>query len=258
MGIALWRSSPSLADVVMGTITAAATVAMAIMVKELDISLKQMKFEALIKVYDIFNFQEHKKNVDRACKYYSHELLVDCLKGNLDVTSFIRGASAEMNRVGYLTYRGFIDFDYIYDMFGGYIVYSFLCMRPLLICVRNTIEKEGPWFTRKFLLAMYKILEEMLRKRRKDYLENILRREYNGESLVMRQLRAYLKCVEVGRSDCKDFLPYCIEMNLEELLSGDLKSAEERIIRGVLDGKCSMVDPKWLEKDLLRFVKRRR
>jgi hypothetical protein len=168
-GILTWIRSESLANTFLAAISAAATAAAAIMIKEIDIGLKQLRFEALDKAYGALDKREFKESVEKICNSYSQsrgsfEALQKCLEyyagGNSEnsytsrAIELVRRPSIELNKTGYLIYKGFLDHRYLAEEFGGLVVRAFACMRPFLICLRNVSEglRDKRWFMRRFAL----------------------------------------------------------------------------------------------------------
>ena len=82
IGLGAWHWSASLADTFLAAVSAAATAA--VMIKEVSIGLRQLRFEALNRAYEALDSPKLKESVDRLSrleKEYFHALSL-CLSGH--------------------------------------------------------------------------------------------------------------------------------------------------------------------------------
>ena len=181
--VAAWLYSESLANTLLAAVSAAATTATAIMVKELEIAVKQLRFEAVKEAYGNLDNREFKDTVEKKiCPWLKENLdQVDWLtcskhgekagKTWEEIKQATRYASISLNKTGFLVYMEFIDPKPLAEELGGLILRSFTCLRPLLVCMRNTSEPPTqPWFMRRFALLLTLYTEHYLAKQWRQYL----------------------------------------------------------------------------------------
>ena len=292
VGLAAWSLSESLANTLLASISAAATAAAAVMIKEIDIGLRQLRFEALSRAYEALDRDEFKREVQILCDMDKTTLpsLKSCLSGETltenkeqrgssvaEAVRLVRRPSIELNKAGYLIYKGFLDYRYLAEEFGGFVIRAFACMRPLLICIRNNSEDPSePWFMRRFALLAVAASECFVKKNKhwRNYLRKILldgKATGNSLSLLAAQIEAYRACIdqarggEDARNKCMDYLPAvntgrnreCIEVYKRIVnATGDA----DELARSLVD-KCgaenvSLVWLEWLSPELQRVLRR--
>ncbi len=215
-GLAAWFYSASLAETFLAAVSAAATAAAAVMIREVSIGVKQLRFEALDRAYQALDSQELKESVDSLCRlgerYWAAFKACLATRSPRDAPGLVRRPSIELNKAGYLVYRGFLEPEDLAAEFGGFIVRSFACMRPLLVCVRSLSEDpEEPWFMRRFALLAYAVSEAyMLRRGWRRSLAKYLAGSAGGSlSPLAAQLYAAKMCRSLGGEEalCESLLP---------------------------------------------------
>ncbi|AIF70363.1 hypothetical protein PAP_09945 [Palaeococcus pacificus DY20341] len=169
-------------DILLTAASTIATVVMAITIYQLDLTLKQLRFEALNRVYDILNndIKEELNTIFEWAKkdMRAEEILGDTksndnsIKKNIDAVRYV---SVAFNKVGYYVYKDFIDVSFIQEELGGLVVKSFLAIKPYLSYMRNQNESpEEPWFMRRFYLMITVACESYLKKHHPQTFEKIL------------------------------------------------------------------------------------
>jgi len=214
-GMAAWFYSASLAETFLAAVSAAATAAAAVMIREVSIGVKQLRFEALDRAYRALDSQELKDSVDALCgfdeRYWA--AFESCLaRRNPREAGLVRRPSIELNKAGYLVYRGFLEPEDLAAEFGGFIVRSFACMRPLLLCVRSLSEDpDEPWFMRRFALLAYAVSEAYMLRRgwRRSLAKYLAASRGGGLSPLAAQLHAARMCRRLGGGEalCGSLLP---------------------------------------------------
>ena len=299
VGLATWTLSESLANTLLASVSAAATAAAAVMIKEIDIGLRQLRFEALSRAYEALDRDDFKKEVQDLCNMGKTTLLIlqSCLQakrsaGNeqqredplSEAVRLIRRPSIELNKAGYLIYKGFLDHNYLAEEFGGFVIRAFACMRPLLICVRNTSEDQNePWFMRRFALLAVAASECFIKNKMywKGYFKKILLGRMttsNALSLLAAQIEAYRICISQARDErdarnkCIDYLPAVhIEKKHKKRENMECKEIYDKIINSVdgdanelakdLVNKCgveniSLIWRDWLSPELQKLLRK--
>ncbi len=169
---------------ILALVTATSTVIMAITIYQLDITLQQLRFDALNKTYDflsrdikedlnyINNWRKKGKKANEICR----------IQANCDKVRYV---SIAFNRIGYYVYKGFLDPSFIQEVFGGFPIRSFIAIRPYLEYMRNLNEpKDKPWLMRRFYLLIVILCEEYYKKKNPEYIKKILRSHSENGSLV--------------------------------------------------------------------------
>jgi len=278
IGLSAWHWSTSLADTFLAAVSAAATAAAAVMIKEVSIGIRQLRFEALNRAYEALDSPRLKESVDRLSrleKEYFHALTL-CLSGR-DISHaarLVRRPSIELNKAGYLVYRGFLDAQCLAEEFGGFVVKAFAYMRPLLICLRNSVEDPAePWFMRRFALLAYVAAESYLAKNWKNYLHRLLLGAPQGAlSPLGLQLYSYMLCRKLGGRNCIDYLPAlprsCLTrvdlvecstlspVELDDKIAECFNEAAEKLLRECGSSGLSLVWLNWLEEKLQAVARR--
>ncbi len=286
VGIITWLKSASLAETLLSAITAAATAAMAIMIKELDITLQHLRFQSLQRVYEEIDKSEFKsaieellKAIEIALESHSSSLTSRDTKSDdsdnifkfvLDsmdnakirqkgwkqfckevmpkVKDKVRNPSIVLNKVGFLLYKDFIDEDYLIEEFGGLIMRAFAIMRPLLVIMRNCSEPlDRPWFSRRFALYLYRIVESKLSKSDyRDHIRNWLSLfAKNDKNIIDLYIKLYTKCIHnIGdKRICEEFCPVC---------NPEYKDSRSRfnLLDKLINGECTLTPPRWFDNKL--------
>ena len=271
VSILLWIKSSSLANTLLAAITAAATAAMAIMIKELDLTLKHLRYQSLQSVYQYFDNSKFKSfidNLDKQLKNIENEkisnnlyiLLINCINNinekNISkickcienkIWKYIRYYTITLNKVGYLLYKDFIDDQYLAEEFGGLIVRAYSRLRPLLVAARNCAEpSEKPWYMRRFAIFLYKVMENRLSKG--EFREHF-RKWLTVDSTPITYYYAliYNKC-EVNPEYCKHFCPACH--------NGAIVKNPETMLDLIIEGKCSLAPDSWFESNLRKSLRK--
>ncbi len=205
---------------------------------------------------------------------YFHALGL-CLSGR-DISHaahLVRRPSIELNKAGYLVYRGFLDAQCLVEEFGGFVVRAFAYMRPLLICLRNSVEDPAePWFMRRFALLAYVAAESYLAKNWNSYLRRLLEAPIGALSPLGLQLYSYMLCKKLGGRSCVDYLPALpprclnlidsVECSIESAVEPDGEAAKcfneaaARLLRECGSWRLSLVWFNWLEEKLQAVARR--
>ncbi len=275
--IAAWLYSESLANTLLAAVSAAATTATAIMVKELEIAVKQLRFEAVKEAYSNLDNREFKDTVEKKICTWLEENLdqVDWLtcskhgekagKTWEEIRQATRYASISLNKTGFLVYMEFIDPKPLAEELGGLILRSFTCLRPLLVCMRNTSEPPTqPWFMRRFALLLTLYTEHYLAKQWRQYLQETLQ----WKDALKHNIEAYKKCIERAKTEktaakhCLDYLPAAPKQVLHQVeklvQEGETEEAASLIAECIAERKCSLVWRDWLHRDILAKAKKLR
>ncbi|EEB73858.1 hypothetical protein [Thermococcus sp. AM4] len=182
-------------NVVLTAITTIATVIMAVTIYQLDLTLQQLRFDALNKTYEFLS-NDIKQDLNIISQWAKEKRSPDEIFSGKDHDKnwqIVRFVSVAFNKVGYYVYKGFIDETFIQEEFGGLVVRSFIAIRPYLEYIRNKSEPEDkPWFMRRFYLMIVVVCENYLRKNFPEYLKRLvneygnsdIKRDYDSGSLV--------------------------------------------------------------------------
>jgi hypothetical protein len=197
-------------NVVLTAITTIATVIMAVTIYQLDLTLQQLRFEALNKVYDFLSNDVKRdlndiSNWARERRKPEDVFIWDSSGENWGKVRFV---SVAFNKIGYYVYKGFLDEEFIQEEFGGLVVRSFVAIRPYLQYMREKSEpKDKPWFMRRFYLLVVIVCEQYLREKKefKEYLEKIVN-EYGDESTKRDYKNGSLVPIEWLADDVKRWL----------------------------------------------------
>ena len=277
ISIAAWLYSESLANTLLAAISAAATTATAIMVKELEIAVKQLRFEAVKEAYNNLDNKEFKDTVEKKiCPWLKDNLdQIDWLSCNIhgdkktqkaweEAKQAARYASISLNKTGFLVYMDFIDPKPLAEELGGLILRSFACLRPLLVCMRNTSEPPSqPWFMRRFALLLALYTEHYLAKQWRLYLQETLQ----WRDALRLNIEAYSYCItQAGNTDkhrCLDYLPAAPSQVIEEInqvihQEGGTERATNKLAQCIAARRCSLVWRNWLHEDILAKAKKLR
>ena len=293
VGLATWTLSESLANTLLASVSAAATAAAAVMIKEIDIGLRQLRFEALSRAYEALDREEFKKEVQNLCNMGKTALLLlqRCLQTKqptrneqhenplAEIAKLVRRPSIELNKAGYLIYKGFLDYSYLAEEFGGFVIRAFACMRPLLICLRNSSEEPSePWFMRRFALLAVAASECFIKKNEhwKGYLKKILLDRTvttSSLSLLAMQIEAYRVCINQAKDEkyakrkCIDYLPAVniakksatCQKIYSKLINGNY-SDTDKLATSLID-ECgvknlSLIWLDWLSPELKKLLKK--
>ncbi len=166
-------------NLVLATVTAIATVIMAVTIYQLDLTLQQLRFEALNKAYDFLS-NDIKADLNVISEWAKEgKTPEEVFSGDAKDENWnkVRFVSVAFNKVGYYVYKGFLDERFIQEEFGGLVVRSFVAIRPYLRYMREQSEpKNKPWFMRRFYLMIVVVCEQYLRDRKefREYLRKLV------------------------------------------------------------------------------------
>jgi len=174
-------------NVVLTAITTIATVIMAVTIYQLDLTLQQLRFEALNKAYDFLS-NDIKADLNVIGEWAKEgKTPEEVFSGDTKNENWnkVRFVSVAFNKVGYYVYKGFLDERFIQEEFGGLVVRSFVAIRPYLKYMREQSEpKNKPWFMRRFYLLIVVVCEQYLRDREefREYLRKLVE-DYGDEEV---------------------------------------------------------------------------
>lgn len=167
----------SILQVGLGGITTIATVILAIGIYQMDITLKQLRFDSLNHIYSLLH-KDVKEDLKDITKWAEKRRPADKVMESEKNWDKVRFVSIAFNRIGYYVYRNFIEEDFVQEQFGGLVVRSFIAIRPYLQYMRDSDEpKNKPWLMRRFYLLIVVACEKYLRKKMKykEYLSSMVK-----------------------------------------------------------------------------------
>ncbi|GIU93183.1 MAG: hypothetical protein KatS3mg011_2089 [Acidimicrobiia bacterium] len=174
IGLVAWFISGEFATGLLTLLSTTATAIMAATVYQLDLSIQQLRFDALSQTYDYLN-EKIKSDLDEAARWAREELSVSDVVDDQNRREALRNGSIALNKVGYLVYKGLLDVSFVQEEFGGLVVRSFVAMRPYLQALREESEpSDQPWFMRRFLLLIAVACDRYLQEQFPEYRRQII------------------------------------------------------------------------------------
>jgi len=180
-----------------------ATAILAITVRQLGISLKTLRFQAMNNVYDNIN-KDIKKDLDTIFSWAEKDKEPECILGktgreskriqnNRDILRFV---SIAFNKIGYSVFKDLISIDYIQEEIGGHVLKSFIVIKPYLKYERERIEnKNQPWNMRRYYLMIVIACENYFKQRNPSYIENAYKKF--GSRLMKEEFNSGIPLVPV-------------------------------------------------------------
>jgi len=175
----------NIVEIGLGGITTIATVVLAMTIYQLDITLKQLRFDSLNHIYSLLH-KDVKKDLEDITKWAEKRKPADKVMKNPKNWDKVRFVSIAFNRIGYYVYRNFIEEDFIQEEFGGLVILSFIAIRPYLQYMRESSEpRDKPWLMRRFYLLIVIVCEKYL-KEKIGYYEYVadMVKKYGDESTI--------------------------------------------------------------------------
>jgi len=197
----------SIIEIGLTGITTIATVILAMTVYQLDITLKQLRFDSLNRIYDYLH-TDVKKEIKDIIKWAYKREPADKVMESEENWDKVRFVSAIFNRIGYYVYKDFIKENFIQEQFAGLVIRSFVAIRPYLQYMRSRSEPANkPWLMRRFYLLIVVICEKYIREKLEynDYIANIVEK-YGDESTIDDFKRGSLVPVSWLADDVKKWL----------------------------------------------------
>lgn len=196
-------------------LSAIASVIMLMMIKQLNVSIKRLSFQAIDQIYnefskemksdyhDIINWSREDKNPQEVLNMgYGDAKKISENKEKL------RHVSVALNRAGYSVYKDFINVEYLQEQFGGMIITSFLAMKPYLKYYRDQNEGEDNpvWDMRRYYLLLVVACEKYHKKNFEPSFMEILEQYGDNEDKKAVEKEKTIVPVEWLHKDIKRWL----------------------------------------------------
>ncbi|WP_428721650.1 DUF4760 domain-containing protein [Thermus sp.] len=175
-------NSSSFANLFIGALSTGATIVVAVSIRQLELGVRHLRLDTLNFVYQLLDRDSFKQEIHDLIRQISSEIQSISIKEPKEKESSkeeeeeeerllkeeerllkVAKISATFDRVGYFVYKGYLEAEYIADLFGFLILRSFLAFKPYLEKLRYREEgPDGPWFFRRYYLLLVVTLEKVL------------------------------------------------------------------------------------------------